>query len=58
MTIICRKANENENFATLVRYVKIVKNHPKIFFTKIQHSFDILGDQDRLETDENNEEVI
>ena len=48
--MICRKANENENFQLLLYYLKIQYNHPKIFFKKLEKYEDILGDEDYLDT--------
>ena len=50
ITIICRKANENDNFRYLLYNSNIFNNHPKIFFKKIDNIDGILGDEDRLET--------
>jgi len=50
LTVICRKANENENFQFLLYYLKIHYNHPKIFFKKLDKYEEILGDEDYLDT--------
>ena len=49
ITLICRKANENENFRYLLHNVNIYNNHPKIFFKKIDNMVEILGDKDMLD---------